>query len=137
MTRAVTALILTLGAGAVRAEWQELAAAGDASPRMAYDTARVRFEPPYVTAWTRVVLPQSATLGNGVQYRSVTQKVAVDCAARVLGVTYSEFFGNRDAVGAPVFTDTRPRAEWALHRAPAGSNGERLIRALCTTPKPW
>ena len=137
MTRTLVALTLVLCAGAARAEWQELSATDDGAPRMAYDTARVKYEPPYVTAWTRIVLPESATLGNGVQYRSVTQKVAVDCATRALGVTYSEFFGNRDAIGAPVFTDNRPRDEWALHKAPAGSNGDRLIRALCTTPKPW
>jgi len=42
-----------------------------------------------------------------------------------------------DATGIPVFSETRPRGEWELNPARAGSTGDRLIRALCTTPRPW
>ncbi len=109
----------------------------EGAPRVLYDTARIQYEPPYVTAWTRIVVPRTATLSNGVRYRSVQQKVAVDCTARKWGVTYSEFFGTRDASGVPLYWDSVPREQWELNSAHPGSNGDALIRALCTTPRPW
>ena len=131
--------LFLLWAGAAGAEWKTIGAgAGPApGPRIAYDTAQVRFEPPHVTTWTRVELPAIATLGDGIRYRSVLQKVVVDCGARTWGVTHSDFFGSADATGIPVFSETRPREEWELNPARAGSTGDRLIRALCTTPRPW
>lgn len=130
------ALVL-VWAGIACAEWKAIDTGADAGPRIAYDTARIRFEPPHVTTWTRVELPAVATLGNGIRYRSVLQKVAIDCAARTWTVTHSDFFGSADTTGIPVFTDTRPREEWELNPARAGSTGDLLIRALCTTPRPW
>jgi hypothetical protein len=128
--------LCALVAGAARAEWVELASASGGAPRIAYDNARVRSEPPYVTAWTRVVPSAEAALANGVRYRSVQQKVAVDCAARTWSVIRSEFYDTREAVGAPLYVDEPPREEWQPKSASAGSTGERLIRAVCTSPKP-
>jgi len=129
--------LCALVAGTARAEWVELAPAAEGAPKIAYDKARMRDEPPYVTAWTRVVPPAEATLANGVRYRSVQQKIAVDCGARTWSVIRSDFYDTREAVGAPVFSDDPPRGEWESKSASAGSNGERLIRAVCATPKPW
>ena len=133
----IAAAICALVAGAAHAAWVKLAPAAEASPQVAYDDARVRDEPPYLTAWTRVVPPSEATLANGVRYRAVLQKVAVDCGARTWTVVHSDFYDTREAVGAPVFADDPPREEWQPKHASAGSTGERLIRALCTAPKPW
>jgi hypothetical protein len=139
--RALAGALVLLWAGAAGAEWKTIGtgtgAGTEDGPRIAYDTARVRFEPPHVTTWTRVALPAVATLGDGIRYRSVLQKVVVDCGARTWGVTHSDFFASADATGIPVFSETRPRGEWELNPARAGSTGDRLIRALCTTPRPW
>ena len=135
--RAFAIALCALAAAAARAEWVELSAAADGAPQVAYDNARVRYEPPYTTVWTRVVPPAGATLPNGVQYRSVLQKIMVDCAARTWTVTHSEFYDTREAVGAPVFSDDPPRLEREPKTASAGSAGERLIRAVCARPKPW
>jgi hypothetical protein len=138
-TCAFAGALLLLWAGAAGAEWKTIrtGAGTEPGPRIAYDTARVRFEPPHVTTWTRVELPAVATLGNDIRYRSVLQKIVVDCGARTWGVTHSDFFASADATGLPVFSETRPRGEWELNPARAGSTGDRLIRALCTTPRPW
>jgi hypothetical protein len=137
--RALAGALVLLSAGAAGAEWKTIGTGTQAEPgpRIAYDAARVRFEPPHVTTWTRVALPAVATLGDGIRYRSVLQKVVVDCGARTWGVTHSDFFASADATGIPVFSETRPRGEWELNPARAGSTGDRLIRALCTTPRPW
>jgi len=137
MTRGLLAVLLALSAVAARGEWKVVAPASDATPDIAFDAARVAYEPPLVTAWTRVSLREPATLGNGLRYRSVLQKVAVDCPSRTWAVTRSEFFGSPDATGAALFTDSLPRREWELRPARADSPGDLLIRALCTTPRPW
>jgi hypothetical protein len=137
--RALAGAILVLWAGIAGAEWKAIGtpAGSTPGPRIAYDTAQVRFEPPHVTTWTRVELPAVAALGDGIRYRSVLQKVVVDCSARTWGVTHSDFFASADATGIPVFSETRRRDEWELNPARAGSPGDQLIRALCTTPRPW
>ena len=137
MTRSFLVIASVLWATAARGEWKLIGAPPDAVPQIAYDTARVQYEPPLVTTWTRVVLPDAATLGNGVRYRSVLQKVAIDCNARTWAVTRSEFYAERGATGTALYTDSLPRQEWELRHARPGSNGDRLIRALCTTPAPW
>ena len=122
---------------ALAADWKSVNPGSALEPGIAYDAAAVKFEPPYVTTWTRVELPRPATLSNGVRYHSVLQKIAVDCATRRWGVTYSEFYERKDATGTPAHRDALPADEWDLHAAQQGSNGDRLIRALCTTPRPW
>ena len=137
MTRSFLLIVSVLWATAAHGEWKLIGAAADAVPQIAYDAARVQYEPPLVTTWTRVVLPDAATLANGVHYQSVLQKVAIDCSARTWAVTRSEFYADRGATGTALYTDIQPRQEWELRRARPGSNGDRLIRALCTTPTPW
>jgi hypothetical protein len=137
LSRAAAGAALALWAGVACGEWKALGTPAEGAPRIAYDTAQVRFEPPHVTAWTRILLPAEATLANGVRYRSVLQKIAVDCSARTWEVTHSDFYGSANASGLPAYSDTRPREEWELHPARAGSTGDLLIRALCTTPRPW
>ncbi len=122
---------------AVAADWKPLPAVADGAPRIAYDAAAIRFEPPHVTTWTRVELPAAATLGNAVRYRSALQKIAVDCPGKTWGIVHSDFYASADALGVPVFSDTIPREEWVLRPAREGSTGAALIRALCTTPRPW
>ena len=132
----VLALALA-GAGAARGEWKTIVDATDSAPAMAYDVKRTRYEPPYLTTWTRVVPAAPGKLADGTHYRSVLQKVAVDCGARTWAVTYSEFHAGRDAAGAPVYFSSVPRDDWELRPARPDSNGARLVKELCATPKPW
>jgi len=104
---------------------------------MSYDTARTSYEPPYLTTWTRVVLSSPAALSNGVEYLSALQKVAVDCGAKSWSVVQSEFFANRDASGVAAYSYSLPREQWELKPARQGSNGARLVRVLCSIPRPW
>jgi hypothetical protein len=133
----VLGLLLVTGAGTARGEWKTIATATDSAPALAYDVKRTRYEPPYMTTWTRVVLATIDTLSNGKRYQSVQQKVAVDCAGHTWGVTYSEFYANRDAIGTAVYFYSLPREDWDLRPVRAGSAGARLVSALCTTPRPW
>ena len=133
----VIAALSAACAGAAHAEWKAIASATDSAPAMAYDAKRVRYEPPYVTTWTRIVPTEREALSNGVEYQSVLQKVAIDCNERSWAVTYSEFYANRIATGAALYFYSVPRDEWDLRPAKAGSSGARLVGALCSTPKPW
>lgn len=137
MSRPLLFVVLLTWAVAARGEWKVIAPTSGPVPGMSYDAARTRYEPPYLTAWTRVSLSAPATLSNGVQYLSALQKVAVDCTAKTWSITYSEFFTARDASGAAVFFYSVPREEWALRPARAGSNGARLLDVLCAIPRPW
>jgi hypothetical protein len=129
--------VLIVWATSTRGEWKVIAETSGAAPGMAYDTARTNYEPPYLTTWTRVVLPAPATLSNGVEYSSALQKVAVDCDSQTWGVAYSAFFASADASGAAAYVHSLPREQLELRPARAGSNGADLLRVLCSTPKPW
>ena len=136
-SRSCVIALLLAGAGTAHGEWKAIASATDSAPAMSYDTKRTRYEPPYMTAWTRVVPSAPAKLADGRQYQSVLQKIAVDCATRTWAVTYSEFYANRDATGTAVWFYSLPRDDWDLRPARAGSSGARLVSVLCTTPKAW
>jgi hypothetical protein len=130
-------VLVLLAAGTARGEWKTIATATDTAPALAYDAKRTRYEPPYMTTWTRIVLAEADTLSNGKRYQSVQQKVAVDCSKRTWAVTYSEFYPNRDATGTAVYFYSLPRDDWDLRPAKVGSGGARLVNALCDTPRAW
>lgn len=133
---ALAAALLACSSAAA-SDWKLLDKANAMQPGIEYDAARVKYEPPYLTTWTRIELPQPATLSNGVRYRVVLQKIAVDCEKRAWAVTYTEFYDRRDASGQPLHSVTLPTDEWDPRPAQKGSTGDKLIRALCTTPRPW
>lgn len=134
---AASVAALVASASAAASDWRTLDKASAKQPGIEYDAARVKYEAPYLTTWTRIELAQAATLSNGVRYRVVLQKVAVDCAKRLWVVTYSEFHDRTEAAGLPLNSVTVPPEEWDPRPAQAGSSGDKLIRALCTTPRPW
>ncbi len=107
------------------------------SPDIAYDPTQIRYEPPYQTSWTRIILAAPATLRNGISYQSALQKVAVDCSARRWAVTYSEFYAGTDPRGIPLWFYSEKQDDWNWRPARAGSSGALIVWALCTIPRPW